>query len=86
MRISNRLFPYPVLNNDLTISDYSDTTSFEIVFDDSEGMLVDGFLKLNNVYIRSNDEYLNSLARNNRVKGLLIIECSNSVFREKYDI
>ncbi|MBQ6149528.1 hypothetical protein IJI86_00950 [Candidatus Saccharibacteria bacterium] len=86
MRISNRLFPYPVLNNELAISDYSESASFEIKFDDSEEMLVDGDLRLNNIYISSTDEYLNSLARGNRVKGLLIIECPNSIFREKYNI
>lgn len=86
MRIGNRLFPYPVLNNNRALSDYSKDVNFELVFDDSKELQEDGYLKLNNIHIQSNDKYLSQLARDGRVKGLLIVECSNSIFRKKYDV
>lgn len=76
MRIGNRLFPYPVLNNNQALSDYYEDVNFELVFDDSKDIQKDGYLRLDNIRIQSGDEYLNQLARDGRVKGLLIVECS----------
>ena len=85
MRVSNRLFPYPVLNHNKELSDYKKGVSFELVFEQSNEMLVDKNLKLDNIYIRSDDNYLNELSRSGKAKGALIVECSNSIYRQKYD-
>ena len=86
MKIRNRLFPYPVLNNNSSISDYKNGTTFELSFDDSNGVLVDGNLLLKDVCIKSNDECLTNLLKQDKIKGVLIVECSSTVFREKYEI
>lgn len=86
MRLRNRLFPYPVLNNNKKLSDYNADSVFELCFDNETGIKVDKDLVLKNVCFRSNDNYLTSLLKKGSLKGVLIIECSNSIFREKYEI
>ena len=86
MRIKNRLFPYPVLNNNKRLSDYNDKVVFELSFDKNEKIDADGYLYLKDVFLKSNSEYLMSLLSRKRVKGVLIVECSSTIYREKYDI
>ena len=86
MRIKSRLFPYPVLNNNKMLSDYKEGVSFELMFDSSENMSADGFLKLKGIHIESNDGYLTDLLRAKMIKGVLIVECSSTVFRKKFEI
>lgn len=86
MRVNNKLFPYPVLNNNKELSDYKEKVTFELIFDQSENLLVDKNLKLCNVFIHSDDNYLNYLSENGKVKGILVAECPNSIFRQKYEI
>lgn len=88
MRIRNRLFPYPVLNNNELLSDYRSGNTFELVFDGLKTgeMIVDGQVVLSNVRIDSSNCFIADLMREGKVRGLLVIECSESVFRHKYDI
>ena len=86
MRIKNRLFPYPVLNNDKRLSDYKEDLYFELSFNNKQEVLVDDSIYLKDVYLKTNDKYLSSLLEKGRIKGALIVECSSTVFREKYEI
>lgn len=86
MRIKNRLFPYPVLNNNKQLSDYKSGVNFELSFNADNGVEKDNTLFFKDIHIQSSDELLTKLLEENRVKGVLIIECSESIFREKYEL
>ncbi len=86
MRIKNRLFPYPVLNNNKRLSDYKRDMSFELSFDSGQDVFVDNCIYLKDVCLKTNDEYLGGLLKNGSIKGVMVVECSSTVFREKYEI
>ena len=86
MRIKNRLFPYPILNNNKKLSDFNSESKFELCFNKDVNNKVDNNFVLSGAHIRSNDSYLSNLLERGSIKGILIIECSDSVFREKYEI
>ena len=86
MRIRNRLFPYPVLNNNSNFSDYTNQTTFELSFDNTEDVHIDDYLVFKNMCLKTNDAFLRILLKEGKVKGILIVECSSTVYREKYEI
>lgn len=89
MRIGNRHFPYPILNHNKDYSNYLDDYDFYLCFqkDESNAIIMDnGELILKDVHYYLNDPYLESLANDGKIGCSLIVECSASVFREKYAI
>ena len=89
MRIGNRLFPYPVLNNVGHLSSYKEDSTFAIHFEvDEKGMPYrdDGNLIFKNLHLELNDSGLKQLVEQGKIKALLIVECSASIFRGKYEI
>ena len=82
MQIKKRIFPYPILNNFKSISNFGESSfNFKYEVEDNENSYL-----LKNVSYECNCESLNNLITNNLVKVVLIIECSNTVFRETYEI
>lgn len=87
MRIRNKLFPYPILNKDESLSDYKDTTTFELHFDIDENMLdKNKNVVFNKVRLVTNSDLMRELMRGGKAKAVLIIECSNTIYREKFEI
>lgn len=89
MQIGNRHFPYPVLNHNRAYSDYCDRSDFYLDFtrDDSNAIIIeDGELILKDLHFCLSDPALEELYEDGYLGCYLIVECSASVFREKYDI
>ena len=89
MRIGNRLFPYPVLNSNTELSEYPEDNSFGLCFDlgDAGVPIIDGDnLVLLNVCYRLECPPLENLVSSGLAAGAVIVECSASVFRKRYEI
>ena len=89
MRIGNKIFPYPTLNNNNHLSGYNDTSDFEVKFDTSqEGELIieNNQVVLRNICFLLENEKLKELYNDNKLKCALIVECSSSLFRKMLHI
>lgn len=89
MHIGNRSFPYPVLNRDISLSDYVSESIFKVEFDTGEDgapFVQNGEVIFKNLHYTLTDESLSTLIENGKVKGTFIIESSSSVYRSKFDI
>lgn len=85
MRIGNRLFPYPVLNQDVALSDYKADTVFGLEFNENP-IIQNGELIFKDLYYTVTDSALNNLISQGKVKGAFIVECSASMYRKKFEI
>lgn len=82
MRIGNRQFPYPVINNDTNLSKFK-TSNFSLNCELKEEI---NSLLIENVHYESDNETLQELIYDNRVSVAMIVECSSTVYREKFKI
>lgn len=89
MRIGNRIFPYPTLNSNATLSEYKDEANFSLRFDvnsdnelpkDEHGMI------LRNVHFELTDDILINFFMSGKLKCALIVECSATVYRKMFDL
>ncbi|MGS0972246.1 MAG: hypothetical protein ACVCEJ_03240 [Candidatus Izemoplasmataceae bacterium] len=82
MRLGNRLFPYPVLNNDKSISLYNES-SFDFLskveINQKQFVLKDTY------YVLTNNK-LNELIKSGMAEVLCVVECSTTVYREVFTI
>lgn len=82
MQMGNKLFPYPVLNK---INDYScyKNTTYSLKCDDYN----DGeYYVFDNTYIEVENETIKNMINNNILGVALVIECSETVYREVIEI
>lgn len=82
MRIGKRLFPYPILNNNLINSHYKISTftlNYNVNIDDE-------IYRIENIYCDLTNEYLKNLIIDNKATIMLIIECPVTMFRKKFVI
>lgn len=89
MRIGNKLFPYPLLNNDKLLSGYKESSLFELKVDvDDNGSLpvINGNIVLKNLHFELNNDNLEALLAEGRIAGKLIVECSSTTYRSNFDI
>lgn len=89
MHIGNRIFPYPVLNRNEALSDYVADSIFRMEFDVDENgapFVQNGEVIFKNLHYTITDVSLVSLLEQGKLKGAFIIECSASVYRNKFDI
>lgn len=89
MQIGNRIFPYPVLNRDASLSDYLDTSAFRLEFDvgdDGVPIIENGEVLFKNLHYTLTDPTLSSLVEAGKLKGAFVVECSASVYRSRFDI
>ena len=89
MQIGNRIFPYPVLNRDASLSDYLDTSAFRLEFDvgdDRTPIIENGEVIFKNLHYTLTDPTLSSLVEAGKLKGAFVVECSASVYRNRFDI
>lgn len=82
MQIRNKIFPYPILNNDRVYSNFIDA-SFEIVFEPSEEETA---YKLKGLHFSTDSDFINKLFDNKKIEIILVIECSATVFRKAFKI
>lgn len=84
MRIGNKIFPYPTLNNNNQLSDYEEGTSFELKLSTTEkGELIieQDHVVLRDIHFVLENDGLKELYYDNKLRCALIVECSSSLFR-----
>lgn len=89
MHIGNRIFPYPVLNRNETLSDYVADSIFKVEFDvDKNGapIVQNGEIVFKNLHYTITDASLISLLEQDKLRGAFIVECSASVYRSRFEI
>ena len=84
MRVGKKIFPYPVVNRDIYYSTFNKTIfklNENIDFSEENNMLV-----IKNVSYYLNDSYLQSFVEKGFITIYCVVECSYTVFREKFVI
>lgn len=89
MRIGNKIFPYPTLNQEQELSGYNKTSSFELTLQTTEeGQLIQdkGDIILKDIHFKLNNVQLQKLYDDRKLECALIVECSSSLFRQNFTI
>lgn len=89
MRIGNKIFPYPILNNDKELSGYKENSSFELLLETTENgqlFIRDGEVVLKNIRFELVNDELNDLYIDGKLECALLVECSSTVYRQKFNI
>lgn len=82
MLIGNKMFSYPILNHDQNRSTYFDKSfDFEYGEEENESQLI-----LKDIHFSSNSTLFNKLFNEGKIKVRCVIECSQSIFRNSYDL
>ena len=82
MRVGKRLFPYPILNNDLSFNNFK-TSLYSLSYE--EEIENDNFILKNAHIILENEKVIN-LIKDKKVSATIIVESSSTIFRESYDV
>lgn len=82
MQIKNRLFPYPILNHNKTVSNYGNN-DFEFLFETEEN---DNYYILKKARFATECDSINRLYELGKIKIIFVIECSDTVYRRTYDL
>ena len=84
MQVKSRLFPYPILNQDLNLSTYNKESKFELVSDsqESEGKK---FVIRNCKYILNN-ACIENFIKEGKAEAVCIVECSDTLYRKTFPI
>ena len=89
MRIGNKIFSYPVLNNSSTLSDYNETSKFSLNFisgEENKPIRNGNKIVFKDLKINIENEGLLQLFNNGKAKAAFIIECSSSTYRKTFPI
>ena len=89
MRIGNKNIPYPVLNQDKTLTDYKPEVEFSLTFEvqkDGNPIIENGKINFKNLHFQLTDTDLISYIHEGKLKGALIVECSASLYRKSFPI
>lgn len=82
MRVGKKLFPYPVLNNQDIISSFKESTySLEYIEEENDKSLI-----FKDLYINLTNTTLIELLNNKKAKAVMVVECSETLFRQNYDV
>jgi hypothetical protein len=82
MRIGKKLFPYPVINNSASITNFK-TSSFALLVDLLEK---DNSIVLQNIRYETTNDMIRDLLADNLAQAIIIVECSSTLFRKVYTI
>lgn len=87
MLIGNKVFPYPLLRDKDNNSDYK-TTQFYFDFerDNDIPIIINGMLVLKNIAFYLDNPELKTLYNDGALKSICEVECSNTVYREFFEI
>lgn len=87
MHIGNKVFPYPLLRDKDNNSDYKSTQfCFDFERDNDIPIIVNGMLVLKNIAFFLDNPELKQLYAEGAVKAICEVECSNTVYREFFEI
>lgn len=82
MRIQNKLFPYPILHNEIFSSNY-ETSNFELLF---EPKFEDEYYVLENLRIDFDNPELERLIDDGFAKCVCVFECPLCMYRKTFEI
>lgn len=82
MRLGKKIPPYPVLNKSLNVSSYK-SSSFIFSYELEE---TNSLFKIKNVKIETNNNGLIKLLDEGKLKSIVIVECSSTIYRETFEI
>ena len=82
MQVKGKIFPYPVINHNKNFSNFAEH-DFKIVFETSEDS---NAYVLKNCYFETESNLINNLYKEGKIEILLIIECSDTVYRKSFVI
>lgn len=87
MLIGNKVFPYPLLRDKDNNSDYKSTQfCFDFERDNDIPIIINGMLVLKNIAFYLDNPELKTLYADGAVKAICEVECSNTVYREFFEI
>ena len=82
MKVGKKIFPYPVLNNSKNNSGFENSNySLMITLTQNENEFI-----IENAYIEVENQDIERLLEDGRAKAVMVVECSTTVFRERYEI
>ena len=82
MQVKGRIFPYPVLNNNSVFSGFEVggfNLNYEVVEDESTYIL-------KGLTFVTESKTINKLFKDGKIGISLIVECSNTVYRKKFEL
>ena len=82
MQIGNKLFPYPTINNSQWISGFKDG-GYSLKY---ECNITEENLILENLHIEVEEPIIINLLERELAEALVIVESSNTIYREKYKV
>lgn len=88
MKLGKRLFPYPLLNNNPELSTYTSDSSYKFVVDLENGLpeIINRNIRLKNVRFELEEEQLLNLYKEDKLSSILVVECSQSLYRDNFII
>ena len=87
MLIGNKIFPYPLLKNRDNNPDYKNTQFyFDFEKDNDSPIIINGQLILKNIFLFLDNSELKKLYQEGSVKAICEVECSNTVYREFFEL
>lgn len=82
MRIGNRLFPYPLLNNNKLYSQYK-TATFRLDYTEE---ITDESYTLRGIRCEIEGEFINKLIDDGKAKVVCVVECASTMYRKNFEI
>lgn len=89
MRIGNRNFPYPILNANLDLTSYMESSRFGFEFQTTpEGTVIveNGVLQFKKLHFILVNQELNDLYESGKVAAAFVVECSASTYRRSFPL
>lgn len=87
MQLGNRIFPYPVLNHDKELSEFTQDASFELIIklnQDDEIIRTRNMAVLKDAHFLLKDDDLLSLYHAGKIACYLIVESPSAIYRQKF--
>lgn len=89
MRIGSRVFPYPILNNVEYVSDFKNSSKYELkntFADNFDIYRTKNSIIFKDIHFYLEDKELIKLYEEGKIKACLIVEASASVYREMFEL
>ncbi len=88
MKLGKRLFPYPLLNSNPELSTYTLDSTYKLVIDLVDGCpeIINQNIRLKNVRFELEEEQLLNLYKEEKLSSILVVECSQSLYRDNFPI
>lgn len=87
MQVKDKIFSYPVINKNLLFSSYKKNV-FALNYKNPEEITEDGmiFYMIKDCYYSTDSLLIKSLINENKANAVLIVECSSTFYRKKFEI